>query len=53
VTIYEPNPQVRPTGAEIDEFVDAPEPQPSEPPPPPSDGGAAPDDDGDADPSHA
>jgi len=46
VTIYEPNPDVRTTGAEIDEFVDAPEPQPSEPPPKPSDPAASPDNDG-------
>ena len=30
--MYEPNPDVLPTGAEVEEFVDAPEPHPSEPP---------------------
>jgi hypothetical protein len=46
VTIYEPNPEVHPTGAEVDEFDDAPEPHPSEPPRAPgaaSDGATDPD----------
>ena len=30
--MYEPNPDVQPTGAEVDEFVDVPEPRPTEPP---------------------
>jgi hypothetical protein len=30
--MYEPNSEVGPTGAEVDEFVDVPEPRPSEPP---------------------
>jgi hypothetical protein len=34
MTIYEPNPEVRPTGAEIDEFVDVPEQETVLPPKP-------------------
>jgi hypothetical protein len=37
MTMYEPNPEVRETGAEVDEFVDAPQPGPTAPPPTPPD----------------
>jgi hypothetical protein len=33
VTFHEPNPEVRPTGAEVAEFVDAPEELPEPPAP--------------------
>ena len=36
--MYEPNPEVLPTGAEVDEFLDVPEPHPSEPGPAPTRG---------------
>lgn len=34
MTMYEPNPDVRETGAEVDEFVDAPDSLESDPPSP-------------------
>ncbi len=32
MTVYEPNPDVRPTGAEAGEFAEQPEPHPAAPP---------------------